>query len=158
RNVIRVGEDVAVGQPLLSTGRTLRPQDVGLLAAIGVRRARVVRRPRVAILVTGNEVVPPGSKPKRSQIVDRNSPMLEALAVRDGAEALITRHVRDNRTAIRKAVAKATAKADIVLMTGGTSVGSEDHAAAVVSDLGELAIHGVHIRPAKPMGVGFLPQ
>ncbi|MBN9120569.1 MAG: molybdopterin molybdotransferase MoeA, partial [Planctomycetes bacterium] len=86
KHVVRVGEDVAKGAAVLSAGRLLRPQDVGLLASIGTATVRAVRRPRVTILVTGNELLPPGASPEGFRIVDSNSPMLAALAARDGAD------------------------------------------------------------------------
>ncbi len=155
RHVGRVGEDVAKGREVLAAGRKLRPQDVGLLASIGVSTATVVRRPRVAVLVTGNELLPPGSAPEGFKIVDSNSPMLAALVARDGGECLPTRHLEDRYEAVRDAIA--TADADVVLVSGGSSVGREDHAPRAVAELGELAVHGVALRPASPLGVGFLP-
>jgi molybdopterin molybdotransferase len=154
RHVGRVGEDVAKGQEVLPAGRRLRPQDVGLLASIGVASVSVVRRPRVAILVTGNELLPPGSTPEGYKIVDSNSPMLAALVARDGGECLPVRHLPDDYTAVRNAIRDAGA--DIVLISGGSSVGAEDHAPRAVAELGELAVHGVALRPAAPLGVGFL--
>ena len=103
KHVIRVGEDVAKGSVVLPSGRLLRPQDVGLLASIGVSSVEVVRRPRVAILVTGNELLPPGTAPAGFQIVDSNSPMLAALAARAGATVLPVRAAPDAPAAIRTA-------------------------------------------------------
>ncbi len=157
RNVGRAGEDVAAGREVLSAGRLLRPQDVGLLAAVGVGTVSVVRRPRVAIVVTGDELLPPGSLPEGFRIVDSNSPMLAALTARDGGVVPPVRRVSDHFEAVRDALADAAATADLVLVSGGTSVGSEDHAPRAVASLGELAIHGVAVKPAKPVGVGFLP-
>lgn len=156
KHIVRVGEDVAKGSVVLPTGRRLRPQDVGLLASIGVASVAVVRQPRVAVLVTGNELLPPGAKPAGFQIVDSNSPMLMALATRDGAKVLAVQYVRDDYAATREAILSASKEADVILVSGGTSVGSEDHAPRVAAELGELAVHGVAIRPAAPLGVGFL--
>lgn len=158
KNVVRAGEDVSAGSEVFPARRVLRPQDVGLLAAIGVARVNVIRRPRVAIIVTGNEILPPGSVPAGSQIVDSNSPMLAALVARDGGVALGVRYAPDDLDAIRAAVSEASTQSDLLFLTGGTSVGSEDHAARAVASLGELAVHGVAIRPGRPMGVGFLPR
>ena len=158
KHVIRVGEDVAKGSVVLPSGRLLRPQDVGLLASIGVSSVEVVRRPRVAILVTGNELLPPGTAPAGFQIVDSNSPMLAALAARAGATVLPVRAAPDAPAAIRTAFLSAAAEADVILATGGTSVGPEDHAPRVAAALGELAVHGVAIRPAAPLGIAFLPK
>jgi molybdopterin molybdotransferase len=156
KHVIRVGEDVAHGSTVLPAGRRLRPQDVGLLASIGAASIHAVRKPRVAILATGNELLPPGTMPTGFQIVDSNSPMLAALATRDGAVVLSVRYVPDSITAIRDALLAASVEADVILVTGGTSVGTEDHAPRVAAELGELAVHGVALRPAGPLGVGFL--
>jgi molybdopterin molybdotransferase len=154
RHVGRVGEDVARGRAVLPAGRRLRPQDVGLLASIGVSAAKVVRRPRVAILVTGNELLPPGSKPAGFQIVDSNSPMLAALVTRDGGVPLDVRYLPDDYAAVRDAIRDAAG--EVILVSGGSSVGVEDHAPRAVAELGELAVHGVALRPASPTGVGFV--
>jgi len=156
RNVGQIGEDVAAGHEVLSAGRVLRPQDVGLLASIGVGAVEVVQRPRVAVLVTGDELLPPGSTPEGFRIVDSNSPMLAALIARDGGTCLPIRYVSDQYKAIRDAIREVVEGADIVLVSGGSSVGKEDHAPRVLAGLGELAIHGVAVRPAAPLGVGFV--
>ncbi|MCI0703151.1 MAG: molybdopterin molybdotransferase MoeA, partial [Planctomycetia bacterium] len=136
RHVGRVGEDVAKGSSVLPAGRLLRPQDVGLLASIGSSTVQVIRQPRVAILVTGNELLPPGAKPEGFKIVDSNSPMLEALAARDGAEVLPVRYLRDDYNSVRDAIRDTDA--DVILVSGGSSVGAEDHAPRAVAELGEL--------------------
>ncbi len=156
QHIVRIGEDVTKGREVLPAGRRLRPQDVGLLASVGVATVRVVRRPRVAILVTGNELLPPGAMPEGFKIVDSNSPMLATLAHRDGADVLSVRYVRDDYDAVRDAIRDAATDADVVLVSGGTSVGTEDHAPRAVAELGELAVHGVALRPAAPLGIGFL--
>ena len=104
RHVGRVGEDVAKGREVLPAGRRLRPQDVGLLASIGVRTVAVVRRPRVAVLVTGDELLPPGAVPEGFRIVDSNSPMLAALVARDGGECRPVRYLPDHYEAVRDAI------------------------------------------------------
>jgi molybdopterin molybdotransferase len=147
KHVVRVGEDVTAGREVLAAGRRLRPQDVGLLASVGVGGVRVVRRPRVAILATGDELI-------AGVIADSNGPMLAALVSRDGGTALPIQYVPDRFEDLRNAVASASA--DVVLVSGGSSVGTEDHAPRVVAELGELAIHGVAVRPASPAGVGFV--
>jgi molybdopterin molybdotransferase len=157
RNVVLVGEDVTRGREVLSVGRRLRPQDVGLLASIGTATVRAIRRPRVAVLVTGTELLSPGEVPLGFKIVDSNSPMLAALAARDGAIVLPARYVPDDFVAVREAIRGAAAEADVVIVSGGTSVGVEDHAPRAAAELGELAVHGVALRPAGPLGVGFLP-
>ncbi len=157
KHIVRVGEDVPKGQTVLHAGRRLRPQDVALLASIGVAEVCVHRRPSVAILVTGNELRSPGATPDGYHIVDSNSPMLAAFIERDGGECLPVKYLPDNYATVRAGILAAIEVADVVLVSGGTSVGTEDHAPRVAAELGELAFHGIAIRPAGPMGIAFMP-
>jgi molybdopterin molybdotransferase len=154
RHVGRRGEDIEEGTLVLPTGRVLRPQDVGLLAAIGATPVWVTRRPRVALLITGNELLPAGSRPRGHQIVDSSSVMLAALVRRDGGDPQPAALIPDTREAVRAALLESSA--DVILITGGSSVGLEDHAPRVLAECGELAVHGVALRPASPTGIGFL--
>ncbi len=154
RNVGQRGEDVEVGTVVLRAGRVLRPQDVGVLASLGASPVNVIRRPSVAILVTGDELLPCGAKPEGYRIVDSNSVMLEALVRRDGGVPRPVVYCPDNRDAVREALLGA--EADVVLVSGGSSVGQEDHTPRVLAEAGELAVHGVALRPASPAGLGFL--
>lgn len=151
KHVALPGEDIAAGTLVLSCGRRLRPQDVGVLASIGVGTVPVVRAPRVRIVVTGNELLPPGARPRGAQIVDSNSPMLAALIARDGG---LVRHpgiVPDDPRQIRAALAD---DADVIVVSGGSSVGQEDHAPRIVAEEGELLFHGIAMRPSSPAGLG----
>jgi molybdopterin molybdotransferase len=164
KNVSHRGEDVAAGSAVLSANRVLRPQDVGLLSSIGQNEVFVVRQPRVRIVITGNELLPAGSTPQAEKAVDANGPMLTALVARDGGIASFTLHplthppshryvVADDPAAIAAAL---QSDADIVLVSGGSSVGDEDHAPSVLAQHGELAIHGIAMRPSSPTGMGRL--
>lgn len=154
KHVGRVGEDVLAGRDVLPAGRVLRPQDAGLLAAIGAGTAEVVRRPRVAVLVTGDELLPPGWAPDGVRIVDSNSVMLASLVARDGGVCEPIRYLPDQFEAVRDAIRDTAA--DVVLVSGGTSVGTEDHAPRALAEVGELAVHGVAVKPAGPAGLGFV--
>jgi molybdopterin molybdotransferase len=154
RHVGKRGEDIESGIVVLKAGRVLRPQDVGVLASIGAAAVEVHRQPTVAILVSGDELLPPGSRPEGYRIVDSNSVMLEALIRRDSAVALPPCYVPDQREAVRDVLLNA--QADILLISGGSSVGQEDHAPRVLAEVGELLVHGVALRPASPTGFGFL--
>jgi len=146
------GEDIREGTAALAAGRRLRPQDVGLIASLGLAEATVVCRPRVRILVTGNEVKPPGAPKGRYEIYDANSFMLRGLIDRDGGVLEAQHRLGDDPEAIRAALA--APGADVILVSGGSSVGSEDHAPQLIAKLGELAIHGVAMRPSSPAGMG----
>lgn len=156
KHVGRRGEDLRAGQTVLGSGRRLRPQDLGLLASLGFDRAAVVRRPRVRLVVTGNEVVAPGQPKGEWEIYDANSALLRALVARDGGE--IEAHVRTGDDAARIAEAMTAPGADVVLLSGGSSVGSEDHAPLLLTQAGELAVHGVAMRPSSPAGMGCIGE
>jgi molybdopterin molybdotransferase len=156
RHVGRRGEDVEPGRMVLRAGRVLRPQDLGLLASLGAPSVAVVRRPEVDIFITGDELLPVGSQPTGYRIVDSNSVMLAALVRRDGGQARVAPLLPDRRELVREALCASTA--DVLLVSGGSSVGLEDHAPGLLAELGELAVHGVALRPASPAGVGFLAR
>ncbi len=153
KHVGRVGEDIAAGTAVLPAPRVLRPQDIGVLASIGRGEVPVVRRPGVRIVATGNELLPAGSMPQPNKIVDSNGPMLAALVERDGGVAINPGIVPDTPEAILEAM---RSDADVVLVSGGSSVGSEDHAPALLIEHGELPVHGIAMRPSSPTGMGLL--
>jgi len=153
KNVGRCGEDVARGTTVLQRGRRLRPQDLGVLSSIGVAQVRAVRRPRVRLIVTGNELLPAGTPPAGYSIADANGPMLTALAERDGAVVERPQPVADDPDALLAAL---NADADIAIVSGGSSVGAEDFAPMLLSRHGELWVHGIAMRPSSPTGFGRL--
>jgi molybdopterin molybdotransferase len=155
KNVGRLGEDIVCGTTLLEPGRVLRPQDLGVLSSVGHGEVRVVRRPRVRLVVTGNELLPSGSQPHGFHIADANGPMLAALIDRDGGVVDFPGLVRDDHDAILEAL---HADADIVIVSGGSSVGIEDLAPTLVAQHGELAVHGIAMRPSSPTGLGRIGQ
>ncbi len=153
KNIGRRGEDIAAGTMLLEAGRVLRPQDVGVLSSVGLAQATVVRKPLVRLVITGNELLPTGSRPHGFHITDSNGPMLAALAERDGAVLDAPGLVRDEADAILAAL---QADADVVIVSGGSSVGIEDLAPTLVAAHGELPVHGIAMRPSSPTGLGRL--
>jgi molybdopterin molybdotransferase len=153
KHVGQLGEDVRIGDVVAIAGRVLRPQDIGIFSSLGFSQSPVIRRPRVRILITGNELLPMGTPPSGFQITDANGPMLAALVTRDGGEPIVGPIVPDDRDAILSAL---RAEADVILVSGGSSVGEEDHAPTLLSRHGELAIHGIAMRPSSPTGMGRL--
>jgi molybdopterin molybdotransferase len=158
RHVGDVGEDIARGTTVLRAGRRLKPQDVGVLASLGFAQVSVVRKPRVALVATGDELLPAGEVPTGHSIVDSNTPMLLGLVERDGGTARTGPIVKDERAAVAAALEAAVADADAVLLSGGSSVGVEDHGPTLVKELGELPVHGIAMRPSSPAGVGFIAE
>jgi molybdopterin molybdotransferase len=151
KNVGRRGEDILHGATILERGRLLRPQDVGVLSSIGHAQVRVLRRPHVRLVVTGNELLPAGSRPQGFHIADANGPMLAALVERDGGVVDFPGLVPDDRQAILDALGS---EVDVVIVSGGSSVGVEDLAPTLVAEHGELAVHGIAMRPSSPTGLG----
>jgi molybdopterin molybdotransferase len=151
KNVGRQGEDIVRGARLLEPGRLLRPQDVGVISSIGVAEVEVVRRPRVRLVITGNELLAAGTPPRGYHIADANGPMLAALVTRDGGVVEFPGLVRDDAGSIEGAL---LADADVVIVSGGSSVGVEDLAPGLVARHGELAVHGIAMRPSSPTGFG----
>lgn len=150
------GEDIREGSPALVGGRRLRPQDLGLVASLGLARVSVVRRPRVRMLVTGNEVKAPGTPKNKYEIYDANSYMLRGLIFRDGGLLEAQYRLGDNPDKIREALL--APGADVILVSGGSSVGREDYAPQLIAEIGELAIHGVAMRPSSPAGMGRIGE
>ena len=153
KHVGQIGEDVRAGEIIQTARRVLRPQDLGVIASIGVAHVSVVRRPRVRIVITGNELLPAGTPPEGCRIADANGPMLHALVERDGGIAITKAIVPDHVEALRAALHD---DADVILVSGGSSVGQEDHVPKLLAEAGELAIHGIAMRPSSPAGMGRL--
>ncbi|MEK6711625.1 MAG: molybdopterin biosynthesis protein [Nitrospinota bacterium] len=148
------GEDMVEGQLLLPPGHRLRPFDLGGLLAAGVTRVSVRRSPRVAIIPTGDELVPAGQAPKPGELIEFNSVVLSAFVREWGGEPAAWPIVADRFEAIEAAVREALEGADIVLVNAGSSAGREDYTSAIVQRLGELFVHGVAIFPGKPTVMG----
>ncbi|HJZ88887.1 MAG TPA: gephyrin-like molybdotransferase Glp, partial [Polyangia bacterium] len=149
-NVIRPGEDVPRGRHVLREGQRLRPQDVGLCAALGLPRVPVFARPRVHILSTGNELVAPADVPAPGQVRDVNQYALAAAAGRAGAVATLSGVIADEPGQLRAAVGAAAQRADLTLLSGGSSLGVRDLTAEVLGAFGDILFHGISVRPGKP--------
>jgi molybdopterin molybdotransferase len=156
RNISHRGEDIAAGTVVLSAGRVLRPQDLGVLSAVGAATVSVIRRPRVVVLITGDELLAPGTLARDFQIPDMNSLMIAALVARDGGLCEIVGPLPDRRSTIRDAIHDLQSSADLILISGGSSAGPEDHVPGIIAELGCLIAHGVALRPASPTGIGLI--
>lgn len=149
-----LGEDIVATELVLPANHRLRPQDIGAVAGSGHTNVTVYRRPRVAILPTGTELVPPGSDLEPGDIIEYNSLMLGAQA--EEAGCLVTRLpiVIDDYAALKQAVSEALRDHDLVAINAGSSAGSEDYTSTLVSELGKLCVHGVAMRPGHPLVLG----
>ncbi len=151
-NVISRGEDVRRGEAVLRAGRRLRPQDLGILAGLGRARVPVRIRPRVAVLSSGDELVPPEATPAPGQLRDMNAPALAGLVRRAGGEPVSFPILPDDLATVTEALRHALAQSDVVVISGGSSVGERDVVVDAIAALGPpgIIVHGVAIRPGKP--------
>jgi molybdopterin molybdotransferase len=151
-NILKVGEDVAVGQEVLPAGARLRPAEIGGLMALGLTEVEVVRQPRVGIISSGDEVVPPNQAAQPGQVRDINSYSLSALVTQAGAEPVRYGIVGDQAAALEAALQSALAECDLVVVTAGSSASTRDLTAAIVNRMGQpgVLVHGVNVKPGKP--------
>jgi molybdopterin molybdotransferase len=152
-NVVRRGDDVQAGQPVLPAGHRLRSADLGALAGLGVLEVTVAARPVVALIPTGDEVVDPRERPGPGQVRDVNTTALAAAVRAAGGEPRPFPIVRDDPERLKACVARALAETDLVLLSGGSSVGTRDWTLEVLLSFpgAELLVHGIAIRPGKPV-------
>ncbi|WP_299445670.1 gephyrin-like molybdotransferase Glp [uncultured Phycicoccus sp.] len=154
RFVRRQGEDVRTGDVVLRAGTLLGPGHVALMAAANVAQVEVHRRPRVAVVSTGDELVPVGSSLEHGQIVDSNSLMLEALVEAAGAEVAARVHLRDDADAVRAFLTAPDGDPDLLITTGGVSMGVYDTVKEVLTEVGGVEFVKVAMRPGMPQGCG----
>ncbi|MFC2053250.1 molybdopterin biosynthesis protein [Chloroflexota bacterium] len=151
-----IGEDIIATQLVLPAGHTLRPVDLGAIAACGHESVRVARKPRVAIIPTGSELLPIGSQARSGEIIEYNSLVLASQVRLWGGEATRMPITPDVFEDIKKCVEEASQKHDLVLLNAGSSAGSEDYSARVIETLGELVVHGIAVRPGHPTILGMI--
>ncbi len=151
-NLLRVGEDIRAGEEILPAGHWIRPQDLGGLTALGVMQVEVVRRPRVAILASGDEVAPPEGPAGPGQVRDINSYTLEGLVRHAGGEPLRGGILPDNFETLQEAARAALASAEALVLSAGSSVSARDLTGQVIAGLGApgVLVHGVAVKPGKP--------
>jgi len=151
-NVIQAGEDCKKGEIILYKGHRIKPQDIGVLAGIGITKILVYEKPKVAIIATGDEIVPPSSPLLPGQVRDINSYSLAGLVETHGGIAIKKGIIKDAYEALRKTVEASLKEADITVITGGSSVGTKDMTSKVINTFGKPGVlfHGVSIKPGKP--------
>lgn len=151
-NVLRIGEDIAAGAPIFARGRRLRARDLGALTGIGITRVSVFRRPRVALISTGDEIVAPEATPRPGQVRNINAYSLVAMAGEAGAVVTDFGVIHDRRADLRRAMARALSRHDAVLISGGSSVGIKDITLDVIQSFpqSDILFHGISVAPGKP--------
>jgi molybdopterin molybdotransferase len=156
QNVRQAGEDIAVGNAVFSAGRRLGAADIGVLASLGFAELAVRRRPKVAFFSTGDELRSIGEVLREGEIYDSNRYTLYAMLTEQGAEVIDLGVVRDDRAALRKAFERAAAMADVVITSGGVSVGSADYVKETLESLGRMSFWSIAMKPGRPLTFGQL--
>lgn len=157
RNLIRIGEDIQEESLFLKKGTKLRPQEIGVLASAGVHTVPVYRPWKLAIISTGDELVPANQKPMPGQVRDINTYVLEAMSRKYGFEVISKQVLQDQRGLLEEAVAAGMKTCDMVVVSGGSSQGEKDHTADVLDRLSEPGVftHGIALKPGKPTILGY---
>jgi len=150
----RAGEDLATGQVALKRGIALRPADIGLISSLGIGEVTVYRKLRVAFFSTGDELVSIGTQPKEGQIFDSNRYTLHGMLTRLGCEVLDMGVVRDDPALLEKAFRDAASAADVVITSGGVSVGEADFVKVLLDKLGEVVFWKIAMKPGRPLAYG----
>ncbi len=156
QHVRPLGEDIVATELVLPENHILRPVDLGACAAAGLSELSVRSKPRVAVIPTGNELVPVGSAPKPGDIIEFNSLVLSGIIEECGGSAVVWQSIPDDFETLLNSVRDAVQQYDIVLVNAGSSAGSEDYTAGVIESLGELLVHGTAVRPGHPVALGVV--
>lgn len=155
-HVRAVGEDLVEGQLILAAGEKLRPMDLGALAAGGVTKLRVARKPLVAILPTGDELVPLEKIPQKGELSEFNSIIIASQVREWGGNPMRYPITRDDLQQLVEKIKAAADECDLVLVNAGSSAGKEDYTTQAVTELGEVIVHGIAVRPGHPVIIGFI--
>jgi molybdopterin molybdotransferase len=154
QNVRYAGEDLKIGTPVLRSGKLLTPADLGLIASLGIGEVHVKRRLRVAYFATGDELASIGAPLREGEVYDSNRYTLHGMLARLGVELIDMGVVRDDPAALEKAFRDAAREADVVITTGGVSVGEADFVKQLMGKLGEVLFWKIAMRPGRPMAFG----
>ncbi|MHB9945277.1 molybdopterin molybdenumtransferase MoeA [Clostridium botulinum] len=154
--VVEIGEDIAKEEVIIKKGERLRPYEIGVLSSLGITKVPVCRNPKVAIISTGDEIVDPNKEPNLGEVRDINSYLLQASIIEDGGIPINYGIIRDDFNLLKNTVEKAIEDTDIVLISGGSSVGKKDVTIDVINSLGDpgVFVHGIAIKPGKPTIIG----
>lgn len=154
-NTRKAGEDVTQGDVALAAGRRINPADIALLTAVGIAKISAFRPLRVAVISTGDELLPAGAPAEPGQIYDANRPMLLGMAERLGFQPVDIGHIADDREELAAALDQAADQADVILTSGGASAGDEDHVSALLEETGSMAMWRIAIKPGRPLALAL---
>lgn len=151
QNVRPIGEDIAAGEMLLPSHHTIRPVDIGVLLAGGILNLEIFKKPQVSIIPTGTEIIMPHENPKEGDIIDSNSGMFAAMVTESGGVPHRCGIIPDDYQKIKETVLQETERSDMVIINAGSSAGTEDYTVHVLREIGQVIVHGVAMKPGKPV-------
>ena len=154
QNVRQAGEDIAIGETVVTKGKLITPAELGLIASVGIANVTVIKRLRVAFFSTGDELQPVGSELQKGQIYDSNRYTLYGMLVRLGVDIMDMGIIKDDRDAVKKAFSEAASRADVVITSGGVSVGEADFVKETLENIGEVNFWKVAMKPGRPLAFG----
>ena len=153
-NVRQIGEDICAGEMLLTSNVRIQPAAMGAMLAAGVQEVRVIARPRVGIIPTGDEVVEPSANPQPGDVMEFNSTIFSGMVRAWGADPVVYPIAKDKPDIVKAALQRAVDECDIVLLNAGSSAGRDDYSSRAVAEVGELLFHGIAMKPGKPAILG----
>ncbi|MFV0436570.1 MAG: molybdopterin biosynthesis protein [Desulfopila sp.] len=156
QHIRTIGEDIVATELILPEGHRIRPIDQGAMLATGVTDVTVSKRPRALVIPTGSELIPPGSTPQPGEIIEFNSRILAGYLQEWGAEAVRAQPVTDDPELLRQTLIEAASTSDLVVLNAGASAGTRDYSATVLAEIGQVVVHGVAIKPGKPVILAFI--
>ncbi len=151
-----IGEDIVSGEMIIPTNHVISPVDISVLLSSSITEIKVIKQPKVTVIPTGDEIIEPGEKPKYDSIFESNSRMLENLLIEDSAVVKRFHPVKDDYELLVEVIDKASRESDLILLNAGSSAGRDDYSRAVIEELGEVIVHGVAIKPGKPVILGIV--
>ena len=158
KNVSKEGEDIKEGTQVLSKGIDIKAEHIALLTSLGYKNAKVITKPKISVFSSGDELLEPGDILQPGKIYNSNTPMIASLVKLYGGTVIRAETVKDNKIVIKKKLLEAAGDSDIIVFTGGTSVGTKDYLPEIVKELGDIITHGIAQRPGAPVLIGILSE
>lgn len=156
KNVSKKGEDIPLGTQILNQGVEIKAEHIALLSSLGIEKINVRKNPKISVFATGNELLEVGTLLEKNKIFNSNTPMISNLVQIYGGKVIKESTLKDNRKILKTALIEAVKDSNIVIFTGGTSVGTKDHLPEVIHENGTVLTHGIAMRPGSPILIGYL--
>lgn len=158
KNVSKKGEDIPRGTEILKSGISIKASHIALLSSLGIKHLKVNQKPQVSVFAVGDELIEPGNPLPINKIYNSNSPMISNLVETYGGNVIKELSLKDDKEEIKRNLIKSSTESQIIIFTGGTSVGTKDFLPEIVKESGEVLIHGIAIRPGSPILIGLIEQ